>query len=183
MDLLSVLATVQTDPAIVGQLDRIADLQLVLSIAVVIVALAAIAVGGYALFVLVQVRRLMVQGERAVRKLAPSADPALVRAREVIDNVGETVDDIRVRVDEISDTIAQFNDSLRDAGRGAERRVMEFTAVLDVVLEQAHELLLDTAATAHGIHRTAEALRTPRAPGPRTPPSLPEDVRRAHGQE
>jgi hypothetical protein len=66
-------------------------------------------------------------------------------------------------------TLNEVNDSLRDATRNATALAREFGAVLEVVQTEAEELLLDTAATARGVHTAAERLRTPRIPAPSRP--------------
>jgi hypothetical protein len=57
------------------------------------------------------------------------------------------------------DTVNDLNRSLRKASGAAEERVRDFAAVLDVVQEEAEQILLDSAATARGLHATAESLR------------------------
>jgi len=187
MDVLSLVRVVQTDPALVDQLGRIAVTQTIISAAMTLMALGVLAVGGYAIYLLATVRRMMLDAKRAVERFSPKADPTIERARRVVDDVSGTVDEVRARIHEVSKTVEEFNDALRDARHGAEKRVRELTTVLDVVREEAQELLLDTAATAKGIHATAEALRAPRpitrGARPQPPPPLPEEaLRTSHGQ-
>lgn len=185
MDLIA--AVLQTDPALVEQLQRIADYQRWMMVAAVLVALAALAIALFALRVLLKARQMLNDAQRRVNEMAPRLAPSLQRVRQIIDATGDTVEDVRSRVGEISATFDDLNQSLRAAGRGAETRVKELAAVIDVVRAEAEELLLDGAATAHGIHTTAKALRAPRPTGqvlrPEPPPPLPEEVRRtSHGQ-
>jgi hypothetical protein len=187
MDLLPLVRIVQADPAVVDQLGRIAVTQTIISAATALIALGALGVGGYAIYLLATVRRMMMDAKRAVERFSPKADPTIDRARRVVEDVSGTVDEVRTRIQEVSNTVEEFNDALRDARKGAEKRVRELTTVLDVVREQAQELLLDGAATAKGIHATAEALRAPRPNSrgarPQPPPQLPEEVlRTSHGQ-
>jgi uncharacterized protein YoxC len=187
MDLLSMVRIVQTDPELVDHLSRIAATQTIISAATALIALGALAAGGYAIYLLATVRRMMMDARHAVERFSPKTGATIERARRVVDDVSGTVDEVRARVHDVSKTVEEFNDALRDARRGAEKRVRELTTVLDVVREQAQELLLDTAATAKGIHATAEALRAPRpitrGARPQSPPALPEEVlRTSHGQ-
>jgi uncharacterized protein YoxC len=187
MAVIALLRIIQTEPAVADALGRIATMQTVLAISAGLVALALAVVGGYVLYLLVTLRRMMKDARRAVNRLSPKAEPALDRARRVLDGVSGTVENVRARVQDISDTIEEFNDSLRSTRAGAEERVRELTVVLDVVREEAQELLLDTAATARGIHATAEALRAQRAvqrpSKPEPPPPLPKEaLRKSHGK-
>jgi uncharacterized protein YoxC len=187
MDQLSLVRIVQVDPGLVDQLGRIAVTQTIISVATALLALAALGAGGYAIYLLATVRRMMLDAKHAIERFSPRTEPTLERARRVVDDVSGTVDEIRARIHEVSTTVEEFNDALRDVRLGAEKRVRELTAVLDVVREQAEELLLDSAATAKGIHATAEALRAPRpttrGARPQPPPPLPEEaLRTSHGQ-
>lgn len=188
MQSVALIGIVQTDGDIAGQLSRIADIQLVLTIATVVLTVLLVIAALLMIWLLFKARALMQEARGAAAGLGAKADPTLERVRTLVDDVGATVDDVRERVSDLTRTVAGFNDSLRSAGRGAEARVREFAAVLDVVRQEAEEVLLDTAATAHGIHTTAEALRAPRSDGhrpfkPVPPPTLPEEVGRTlHGK-
>jgi hypothetical protein len=62
-------------------------------------------------------------------------------------------------VNDVMDTVHDVNRSMRRAAEATEARVRDFAAVLQVVQEEAEQILLDTAATARGLHATAESLR------------------------
>jgi hypothetical protein len=186
MDLLAVALIAQTDPTVV-QLDRIADLLRILAWAMAGLAAMGVAIGAYTLYLLINLIRVIVGSERAARDFLKRNASTIETARRVVEESADSVRLLHGRVEDVSSTVDSLNDALRQAGRGAEARVREFVAVLDVVREEAQELLIDTAATAHGVHTAAAALREPRPKGralrPEPPPPIPDEVRRtSHGQ-
>jgi hypothetical protein len=60
MDQLSLVRIVQVDPGLVDQLGRIAVTQTIISVATALLALAALGAGGYAIYLLATVRRMMI---------------------------------------------------------------------------------------------------------------------------
>lgn len=187
MDILATLDIAQADAALIAQVERIADLQRWMTIAMALVSLALVAVGLAAVWLLLTARRMIKDAERTFERVAPQLRPALDHAQTAVTAVSDVLDQVRSRVLDLSGTFEDANRALREAGRAAEVRVRELGAVLDVVREEAQELLLDGAATAHGIHATARALREPRPTGralrPEPPPPIPEEAgRTSHGQ-
>ena len=183
MDLL--LAVMQSEPQTV-HLDRIADSLRWLTWAMLGVTIVAVIVGAFAIHLLLTVRRVAVAAERRVQALSPLVIPTLDRARTVVDESARIVHGINRRVENVGDTVDDVNESLREAAAAVEVRLKEFVAVLDIVREETQDLLLDGAATAHGVHTAAARLRAP-APGraiqPEPPPPIPDEVRRtSHGQ-
>jgi hypothetical protein len=187
MEIFSLVHLVQAEPEIAAQLERIANLQRWMMISVGLITLALVAVGLSSVYLLFTARRMISDANATFHRLAPQLKPSLERAQRTLGAVSETAENVRARVEDITATFDEANQALREAGRAAEVRVRELAAVIDVVREEAQELLLDGAATAHGIHTTAKALRAPRPTGqalrPEPPPPLPEEVRRtSHGQ-
>jgi methyl-accepting chemotaxis protein len=91
--------------------------------------------------------------ERHVDRLAPRVEPLLENLTRLANDSRDVTESVRRRVNELMDTVADLNRSLKHAGKAAEVRVREFAAVLDVVKEEAEEVLLDTAATARASRR------------------------------
>lgn len=192
--MMGLVLIAQLDPAVVEYLDRIATMQTVMGITMVLITLVAGAVGVAAVMVLLLARRQMKEVQETFRRLSPRLEPALERTRHIIDDVGGTVEAVRARVDDVTETVTELNDSLRAAVEEAEHRVREFGSVLNVVQEEAQTLLIESAATARGIHTTAAALRRPRQgrlPTPdgaptgtvdRAEPTSNESRRVSHGQ-
>ncbi len=180
MRILAWMHMVQTDAAMLEQVARIADMQRWMAISMIVIGVVLILSMLGALGVLLWTWRRLKAVEGALR-------PSLNRVHAAVDTAGDMVDQVHERVEAIARTLDGANDSLRSAGRAVEVRARELVAVMDVVREQAQELLLDGAATAHGIHATARALRSPRTTTssvrPAPPPPIPEEAgRSSHGQ-
>lgn len=177
MRILAWVHTIQTDAVLLEQVARIADMQRWMAIAMIVIAVFLLLAGIGSALLLLWTWRRMQEIQRAVR-------PSLDRVHSAVDTAGDMVDQVHARVEAIAHTLDGANDALRSAGHAIEVRARELIAVIDVVREQAQELLLEGAATAHGIHTTARVLRSPRPtarPGP--PPPIPEEAGRStHGQ-
>jgi len=158
--------------AVVAQLDRIASILRIVAITSVAVGLFAIVSLVASLFALRSANRVLATMERHVDRLAPRMEPLIEKVTRLADDSRDVTESVRRRVNELMDTVGDLNRGLRKAGEATELRFREFAAVLDVVREEAEEVLLDTAATARGIHTAAEALRGPPA---RTPVEPDED--------
>ena len=157
------LAAIQADPQVVEYLQRIAWSQIAMA---VMMGLAFLGVLGAALYAI-----------RLIRTAQASIQPIIDRANRIAGTAEDASNAARKQVDEILATVQELNERLRAAGQSAELRVRDFAAVLDAVQGEAESVLLDTAATARGVHVTAERLRQPnakrRTQQPAAPPSPP----------
>ena len=154
----------QPDAAILAELQQ-------MSTALIIVAAASVLFGLMCVGILIAVLRLMRSVTRLTDKLetqvdqlSPRAAPLIERVTALATDARDVTDNVRRRVTELMDTVAQVNQSLREATQAADVRVREFGAVVDIVKAEAEEILIDTAATARGIHKTAETLRASSSP-------------------
>jgi hypothetical protein len=143
------LVAMQADPEILEYLQRIAWSQIAMA---AMMGLAFLGVLGAALYAI-----------RLIRSAQASIQPIMDRANRIAGTAEEASTAARKQVDEILATVQELNERLRAAGHSAELRVRDFTAVLDAVQGEAENVLLDTAATARGVHVTAERLRQPQA--------------------
>jgi methyl-accepting chemotaxis protein len=165
---------VQTvDTTVIDTLERIATAQVVMAVAMAVVAL--IVVGG-AIVVMLQLRSAHRAVQRLVDELQPRLVPLADQARRLSDDVTGMSGDVRRRVDTLLHTIEDLNRAIQRGGAAAEERLRRFDAVLDVVQTETEELLLDAAATAHGVQETARVLREP----PQRTRSAPAVARQAH---
>jgi hypothetical protein len=160
------LALVQTDPAVLEQLQRIAWSQMVMATVTVLVGLAIIGAVFFAV-------RLLRSAERSVKQLVTRAEPIIDKANGIAANAGNVSDTVKRRADEVLETVHDLNEQLRDAVDVAEERIRDFGAVLEVVQEEAQSILLDGAATARGVHVAAERLRQPPSRTRTLPASAP----------
>lgn len=157
----------QVDPAVASALQRIAIAQIVMAVAIGLMILILIGGALYSLKLIADVQKGIHAAQKSVQRLLPSATPIMEKAKNVAGDVEDMTGAVRRQVDDLMSTLNEVNVSLRDATRIATQRAREFGAVLEVVQTEAEELLLDTAATARGVHTAAERLRQPRIPAPR----------------
>ena len=153
------VVAVQTDPALLESVQRIAWAQIVIA---ALMSLAFLAVIGAGLFAI-----------RLVRKAQASMQPTIDRVNAIAADAGEVSEHVKEQVDTLLATVQQVNDRLREAVLAAELRVRDFGAVLDAVQGEAEDVLLDTAATARGVHVAAETLTQPRKIGRSQVPAAP----------
>ncbi len=141
--------------ALQAQLDRIAWSQMVMAVCLAVVTLALLATVVSAFMLIRSVRQ-------QVKALTPRAEPLLTAANRVATDAAALSTAIKGRGEEVLNTVQDLNGRLRELAKETEGRVREFGAVLDVVQDEAREILLDAASTARGVHKTAEALQSGR---------------------
>jgi hypothetical protein len=152
-------------PDLSTQLDRIMWAQLIMAGVMVLLAVATLAV---AVAVLLLVRRAMDRIEAAKTELLPHVTPVLSRASTIADDVRHMTAGFRDDADEVHRTVRDLLDRTRSAVDTLDDRVRRFGLVLEVVQQQAEELLMDAAATARGVPTAAQALREEPSGRPRT---------------
>jgi hypothetical protein len=153
------LAAVQADPEVLDYLQRIAWAQIAMA---VMMGLAFLGVLGAALYTM-----------RLIRTAQKQLQPMIDRANRIAGDAADASAAAKKQIDEVLATVEELNQRLRAAGQSAELRVRDFAAVLDAVQGEAESVLLDTAATARGVHVTAERLREPKAIRRRQQPAVP----------
>ncbi len=147
------------DAALAAQVDRIAWAQIIMAVALVLLALMGLGALFAAWKAMRAAQRLMGELQRIADRLSVRAEPMIDAGRRVVDDVSDVSRRLRKQADDFADTLQELNTSLRRGTEEARRRVQEFGAVLDVVSEEAEELLVDTTARARGVRTTADALR------------------------
>jgi uncharacterized protein YoxC len=147
---------IQSDSAVADQLSRLVTTQVVVAVALVIVALAAL---GVALGALLGVRKLSGTLDRALTQLNPRLDPLLKSATRIADDAEDVASSVKGRVTDVLATIDDLNGRLKAGAQAVEDRMKKFGAVVNVVQSETEDLLLDAASTAHGVHAAAEVLR------------------------
>ncbi len=154
----------QAEPDLISHLDRIMWAQLIMAGVMVVCALAVVAAG---VAVLLLVRRAMNKIEEAKDDLLPHVTPVLSRASTIADDVRHITAGLRGDADGVNETVHDLLGRTRTAVDSLEERIQRFGLVLEVVQEQAEALLMDAAATARGVHTTAQALRDEKSSLPR----------------
>ena len=84
-------------------------------------------------------------------KIYGDINPLMRHASAIADNVDYITTSIRVDVQQVSQTVAAVNQSLQEAVAGAEDRMKQLNALLDVVQEEAESAFVTTASTIRGV--------------------------------
>jgi uncharacterized protein YoxC len=84
-------------------------------------------------------------------KIYGDINPLMRHASAIADNVDYITTSIRVDVQQVSQTVAAVNQRLQDALSGAEDRMKQLNALLDVVQEEAESAFVTTASTIRGV--------------------------------
>jgi len=84
-------------------------------------------------------------------KIYGDVNPLMRHASAIADNVDYITTSIRVDVQQVSQTVAAVNQRLQDALAGAEDRMKQLNALLDVVQEEAESAFVTTASTIRGV--------------------------------
>lgn len=151
-----------------AHLDQIATALTIIAVSGVVVGLFAVVSLVASMFALRSANRAIGTMERHIDRLAPRVEPLIDQVTRLADDSRHVTDTVRRRVHDLMDSVDDLNRGLKQATQAAEIRVREFAAVIDVVKEEAEEVLIDTAATARGLQSAAEKLRGPSTvPAPR----------------
>jgi hypothetical protein len=152
----ALLLLAQVDPQALDALQRIAVAQMVMAAVMLLIGL--IVLGG-AIAVFLQARAARRALQRSLEELKPQVAPLVERARDAAIDVTAIADSARRKADDVLHTVENLRRSVERGGAAVEERLRRFNAVLDVVQAETEELMLDAAATAHGLQETARVLR------------------------
>jgi hypothetical protein len=152
----------QTDAALVEILDRIATFQLIM--AIVLTFMLIMMMGAAVMFMLKypKLDKLMRDTSILMDELKRVAVPLIDGAATTMSETAKVATQVHTRVGGLMNTLESIDVSIQRGAIATEERVRRFGEVLDVVQTETEELLLDAAATAHGVHETARMLREPR---------------------
>jgi uncharacterized protein YoxC len=84
-------------------------------------------------------------------KIYGDVNPLMRHASAIADNVDYITTSIRVDVQQVSQKVAAVNHRLQEAIAGAEDRMNQLNALLDVVQEEAESAFVTTASTIRGV--------------------------------
>jgi hypothetical protein len=143
---------------------------IVLTVAVLGVLVALIAV-------LLQLRKLTRTTGTMVKRFEKDATPVMERAKSVAENVDFITMAVRTDVQKLNESVSRLSDRLKDASIDMEKRIQDFTALVEVLQTEAEDLALDTAAAVRGVRMGTRSLaggehvpsRDPESPGALTP--------------
>jgi methyl-accepting chemotaxis protein len=149
----------QVDLRMLAALERIAVAQIVMATVLGLLGLLALGAGIGVMLEIRRARRAVYGLSRRFDELTPRLAPLIDRALQLTDEVAAMSDNVRRKVDDLLHTAETLNRSVQRGSAATEERLQRFAAVLDIAQAEAEELLLDAAATAHGMQETARVLR------------------------
>jgi uncharacterized protein YoxC len=140
------------------------------AISTIVLGVAVLGVLVALLAVLLQLRKLARSVGSVAKRLEKDAAPVMTRARSVAENVDFITMAIRTDVQKLNASVSGLNDRLKEASVRMEERIQDFTALVEVLQNEAEDLALDTAAAVRGVRAGTKSLA---AEEPDTPPGLP----------
>ena len=127
------------------------------------------------LVVLLELKKLARSVGSVANRLEKDAAPVMTRARSVAENVDFITMAIRTDVQKLNASVASLNDRLQGASIRMEERIQDFTALVEVLQNEAEDLALDTAAAVRGVRAGTRSLAS-EGPAPRTTPPPEESA-------
>jgi hypothetical protein len=104
------------------------------------------------------VRKLARSAGAIAKKLEEETAPVVQRARSVAENVDFITMAVRTDVQKLNSSISGLNDRLKEASANMEERIQDFTALVEVLQNEAEDLALDTAAAVRGVRAGTRSL-------------------------
>jgi uncharacterized protein YoxC len=128
------------------------------AIATIVLALAVLGVLAALVNLLLQVRKLTRATESTMKRLGKDATPVMERAKSVAENVDFIAMAVRTDVQKLNESVSRLSDRLKDASIDMEKRIQDFTALVEVLQAEAEDLALDTAAAVRGVRAGTRSL-------------------------
>ncbi len=136
-----------SDPGVLAKVGTIANAVMTLAMLLLSVALVLAAWGFLGMYK--RVRQLIDRVEQDVLPLARSANA-------VVEDVHAITASVKDDVLQVQHTIAEANATLRKATGGIGERIDQFSALLEVIQEEAEATFMTAAATVRGVRRRVE---------------------------
>ena len=108
--------------------------------------------------VLLQLRKLTKTAGAMVKRLEKDATPVIERAKSVAENVDFITMAVRTDIQKLNASVSRLSDRLQDASIDMEKRIQDFTALVEVLQVEAEDLALDTAAAVRGVRAGTRSL-------------------------
>jgi len=136
-------------PSLLSTVEAISTIVLGVAVLGVLVAL---------LVVLLQLRKLTRFMGSVAKRMEKEAAPVLERARSVAENVDFITMAVRTDVQKLNASVSSLNDRLKEASVRMEERIQDFSALVEVLQNEAEDLALDTAAAVRGVRAGTRSL-------------------------
>jgi methyl-accepting chemotaxis protein len=128
------------------------------SVSTIVLGVAVLGVLIALLIILVQLRKLGRSLGTVAKRLEKDAAPVMERARSVATNVEFISMAVRTDVQKLTASVSGLNERLREASARMEERIQDFTALVEVLQNEAEDLALDTAAAVRGVRAGTRSL-------------------------
>lgn len=128
------------------------------AISSIVLGVAVLGVLVALLAVLLQLRKLARSMRSIAKRLEKDASPVMERARSVAENVDFISMAVRTDVQKLTTSVSGLNERLREASVRMEERIQDFSALLEVLQNEAEDLALDTAAAVRGVRAGTKSL-------------------------
>jgi hypothetical protein len=136
-------------PSLLSTVEAVSTIVVGVSVLGVLVAL---------LVVLLQLRKLTRSLGSVAKRLEKGAGPVMERARSVAENVDFITMAVRTDVQKLNASVSGLNDRLKEASVRMEERIQDFSALVEVLQNEAEDLALDTAAAVRGVRAGTRSL-------------------------
>ena len=136
-------------PSLLSTVETISTIVLGVAVLGVLVAL---------LVVLLQLKKLTRVFGSIAKRLEKDATPVMERAKSVAENVDFITMAVRTDVQKVNASVASLNDRLAEASGRMEERIQDFTALVQLLQNEAEDLALDTAAAVRGVRAGTRSL-------------------------
>jgi hypothetical protein len=171
------LMLIQTDPALATSLERIAWAQLIMAAAMGVIVLLALGAALVSYGTMRSLSKMIWALEQMTVRLTPRAEPIFESTAHIAQDLAAITGTIRGETSKIQESMELFNQQILAASRATDERVRQFGEVLRVCQDEVEDVLLDAAATARGLHTTAEVLTRPAPPRPGTVRGAAAEIR------
>ncbi len=128
------------------------------SVSTIVLGVAVLGVLVALLVILLQLRKLGRSLSGVAKRLEKDAAPVMERARSVATNVEFISMAVRTDVQKLTASVAGLNERLREASVRMEERIQDFSALVEVLQNEAEDLALDTAAAVRGVRAGTRSL-------------------------
>jgi hypothetical protein len=128
------------------------------AVSIVVLGFAVLGVLIALLVILLHLRRLARSIGVVAKSLERDAAPVMVRVRSVAENVDFITMAVRTDIQKLNASVASLNDRLKEASVRMEERIQDFTALVEVLQNEAEDLALDTAAAVRGVRAGTRSL-------------------------
>lgn len=141
--------TMVAAPSFLATVEAVSSIALGFAVLGVLIAL---------LLVLLELRKLARAVCTVAQRLEKDSAPVMERARSVAENVDFITMAVRTDVQKLAASVSGLNNRLKEASEKMEERIQDFTALVEVLQDEAEDLALDTAAAVRGVRAGTRSL-------------------------